>query len=374
MNNNKEDYLAIAGQLAEECLIEKIKRDKDEWIKASLGQNDRNDTTQRESTARKDRQEGKGFKGGRNVGKRSSFKDKNVKYQVKEKNNNRDSLSMMIGKFQKKKPRSEYLSMTGERERQRPDLIQSVMQADRNASVGFRRRPSLEFFQDLRAQVKATNGKHNVANQEQSPRGHANIGEPVTIYQNGTLRSSRDNLNDYGHPVDVQGLGKDKENRGSVEAMDKHSMNIKERKKDLTEISVQGTNDNRTRPVIKDGKNKKADKTSEKDKQHTQKKLKLPKGFLGILPKSNSHPNMNVEAKDRNSKNTTNKNSTISSKSYNKKDDEYSRNTDSDINEHYLIRSLPLPTHGSHRAAGHEKISFYSYNLTNERKQVRVAA
>eukprot|EP00794_Sanderia_malayensis_P016763 gene16763-18457_t len=348
---DEEDYLRIAEKLSEDCLKEKVKKNREEWKKSTMTCDGVDDIAQ--GSMRGGVKGERWLNGGKKVGKRRSFKDKNVKYQVKDRNNNKkESLSMIFGRLQKRIHNGDNKYGSAKvGERPHPDLIQCAINADRNASVGFRRRPSLEFFQDLRSQVRATKGKDNMNQGQVSPRTQLSVGDPVRIYQNGTLKTSRENLSNLH-----QQRKQDNTAQGSVEviAIQIGEINDKpnDRPNEMTAIGKSEVNGSSSKPVIKESK--KSDKA--------KNKLKLPKGLAGILPKSMSTPNLSNGQKI--SKNSTKKNATMS-----KAASTQIIEKEANSKEHYLIRSLPLPNNGWHMIANHDKVSFYSSNLTNSQKQ-----
>ena len=374
------------------------------------------------------------FGGNRKVRKRRSFKDKNSKYQVKERKTNRDSIGMLLGRLQGRMTSNGGSSMSHRPADKYPDLIKGVMTADRNASAGFKRRPSLEFFKDLRTQLNTSSSGKQQAEIKPAQSG------PVKIYQNGTLKASRDGLNQPNLPADstsqITGSKSSKDTgKSSGEGKDGSELlsrlhqseagnrlhqseagsrlNQSEAGSSLhqseagsrlhqneTDSRLHGIKDNFNQEMILKRHDikpiimprSKGDLTSKEPSQakqkpnpvsldvktrhepHPQKKIKIPKGFMGILPKYNPHSkadNQKEQEKQTASK-LVKKLEKISSKNKRQEINDTQLNKEElppGMEEHYLIRSLPLPAHKINRG-GQERATFYSYNLANERRLV----
>ena len=407
-NNIKIDngYMIIPGGSSEEVIRERLKQNREAWKKSAMLDLDLEEKDSKEAANKPNGF--RSFKGSRNVRKRGSFKEKNEKYKSRTRTINRDSIGHLLDKLNLKKALnhqsggSSLPNRPGERGT-RPDLIQSVLDADKHAGREFTRRPSLEFFQDLRSQLNS--GK------KQSPsRPQSTSGIPTTIIHTGALRASREDLASKEPTTDApkrvpnaESINKETEGRASnlqgvskeIETKDK-----KRRPYSSSDVPVTDLNhiesfksDNTTKPII-NGANR---RTKQNDtitsmgngtprskpptlqhEPHPQRKIKIPKGFIGILPKYRPQRNRQDLEKE-NGKRKKNieigKSSTISSKIKRKgsPDEHYATisnpNLPQDVEEHYLIRTLPLPTHGSH-GIRQDKATLFSSNTSIEQIQV----
>ena len=391
-NNNDytidNGYLIMPGGRSEAELRERLRRNREEWERSNVIDIDFEEKMSSGAGEKEKKTESVG--GSRNVRKRRSFKDKNAKYRARVKEQNRGSIGHMLDKLHLRKGLNQSRGLSaslpyraGERG-SRPDLIQSVLDADKNAAREFVRRPSLEFFQDLSSQLSSGSkreAKHKLPQTD----------IPVTIFHNGALRASRDNLND-GESFDSQKY-ESSESKNVTEAAQK-AIEIKTKSPARTpnDIPVSRVDDDSAYRVVIDGAGRRKKMVGNGDEKessrafedakthepHPQRKIKLPKGFTGILPKhklqelkidKESNGTMKLE-KTRKGFLKTKKKETIGghvdanqSLMNNVLPDDVSK-------EHYLIRSLPLPSHGSHVYTRSDNTMFFSNNLISDSKQV----
>ena len=315
-----------------------------------------------------------GVRGSRNVRKRSSFKDKDAKYRARMKELNRGSIGHILDKLNIRrglnasgKGSNMFASLpyrAGERG-SRPDLIQSVMDADKRTGKEFTRRPSLEFFQDLRSQLNT--GKK----QEQTKVQRTDM--PVTIFHNGALRASRDSLQNVSRPDDlVTTSTNDEINSETTPTLGENVKDFPE-KGSINDVPVSNIDEEIAYRVVINGaelKNKKSGENSNETsassnhakpaahEPQSQRKIKLPKGFIGILPKYK--PQVQTTEKEDTIRLEKAKKGLAKRRKSEDFDINFSKinsniSYDDDKKEHYLIRSLPLPSHSSHRGAKGDK-------------------
>lgn len=387
---NANGFVITQGGNSETDLREKLRRDKEEWERSAMIDIDFEEKLANEKEER-GRQEN--VRGSRNVRKRSSFKDKNAKYKARMKEQNRGSIGHMLDKLNLKKglnhPRATFASLpyrTGERG-SRPDIIQSVLEADKSAGRGFTRRPSFEFFQDLQSQLNSGKKREPV----QKPH---NSDVPVTIFHNGTLRASRDNLRDSGTKelhVDENSLDECIPEISFKPVEDEQTI-PEGIVNDIPVSNIDLDTDSGPYRVVIDGAERRKQKSPEigtendsprifirpkAHEPHPQRKIKLPKGFIGILPKPKAQPKT-VEKENQN----INNRSVKTGSSNKKKRDTLQGRADSNFffnehalpndanKEHYLIRSLPLPSHSSHGFSRSDSATPVSNDMTPDYKQV----
>ena len=375
--------LIQGGAAEEDRLIERMRKNREEWQKSNIVDIELDEKEGPDETANK--REDRGLKGSRNVRKRSSFKDKNQKYQARSRTLNRGSIGHLLDKLHLKKGLQDVSAFSlphrSTERSTRPDLIQSVMEADKNAGRAFTRRPSLEFFQDLNSQL-------NSGRKEPRSKSQNEPDVPVTIFHNGTLRSSRDNLNDLKKPGEdaenrkpgyFGGIGniateavKDEQRRNIIETVENKSKVVETK----TTVVIDGSERFKKRKDTTNG-----EETSRKfyrgasHEPHPQKKIKLPKGFIGILPNTkNRAPKNSTHDTDNGNKNSTKRWNFGKSRKKDSIDGKLSSVNNNvspaDSKEHYLIRTLPLPSHGSHGVVRHDAAAFFSSNLNRDYKQV----
>ena len=368
-NNNDltvdNGYMIIPGGRSEEQLREQMRKNKEEWERSNM------DSIVVQESSELSNKKRDNIGGSRNVRKRSSFKDKNAKYRERMKELNRGSIGHILDRLNIKrglngvgKGGNIYSSLpyrAGERD-SRPDLIQSVMDADKNAGKEFTRRPSLEFFQDLRSQLNSGR-KHEGTKLQRSD-------VPVTIFHNGNLRASRDNLQDLDTSDDL--VERTSDNQSNAEITSIPDENVKEQSEGSSSNDIPVSRideDSRYRVVISGAELKKkitTERPNEKNglhsyikpashQPHPQRKIKLPKGFIGILPKY--RPQTQNDEKKRFDKPTK---GFAKSKKSEGADVNFSTINSSPLpddrnKEHYLIRTLPLPSLGSHGGTKSDK-------------------
>ena len=398
--------MIIPGGSSEEIIRERLKQNREAWKKSAMLDLDLEEKDSKEATNKPNGF--RSFKGSRNVRKRGSFKEKNEKYKSKTRTINRDSIGHLLDKLNLKKALNHQLggsslpNRPGERGT-RPDLIQSVLDADKHAGREFTRRPSLEFFQDLRSQLNS--GK------KQSPaRPQSTSGIPTTIIHTGALRASREDFAGKEPSTDATkrlsdagSIEKEAEGRGRNLPGARVEVEVKNEKRrpySSSDVPVTDLNhiesfrsENTTKPVI-NGANRRAKQNDTitsmgngtprskpptlQHEPHPQRKIKIPKGFIGILPKNRpqiKRQDLEKENSKRKKNTESVKSSTISSKIKRKGSPEghyatiSNSNLPQDVEEHYLIRTLPLPTHGSH-GIRHDKAIMVLSNMSTEPTQV----
>ena len=385
-NNNEftieNGYMIIPGGSSEEQLRERLRRNKEEWERSNMIDIDFEEKLSNGEGASEKKQEITG--GSRNVRKRSSFKDKNAKYKSRTKELNRGSIGHILDKLHLRKGLGQSGSMyaslpyrSGERG-SRPDLIQSVLDADKTAGKEFTRRPSLEFFQDLSSQLNS--GKKRQSTKAQK------TDVPVTIFHNGTLRASRDNLQSL-EVEDERVKSVSEPESGSATPKTPEEYAKEPLKIPISDIPVSRIDDEITNRVIMNGAEIKSRKSVENMNEksdsrtfarpkthepHPQRKIKIPKGFIGILPKRPQRQSMDKEenktvGKTRNSVTRKTKGETVDRNVH-----VVNKELPEDVNkEHYLIRTLPLPSHGSHGNTRSDKVNTFPNHFTSDYKQVR---
>ena len=374
VNNNNDfnienGYMIIPGGSSDEQLRERMRRKKEEWARSNM-----NGVELQENGDEGSNKKSSGIGGSRNVRKRSSFKDKNAKYRARMRELNRGSIGHILDRLNIRKGLNTsgrgdnmYASLpyrTGERG-SRPDLIQSAMDADKRAGKEFTRRPSLEFFQDLRSQLNS--GRK----QEQTKVQRSDV--PVTIFHNGTLRASRDNLQTLDVSDDVMDRTSDSESSSEKAAISDENMTQLSEDSSVSDVPISRIGGDSSYRVVINGaelKNKKSvENRNETNSAHTvigsttqephvQRKIKLPKGFNGILPKYRPQPQSTVRER------TSSFDKVIKTFTRSKRNEGTEANfstirssnvVDDGQKEHYLVRTLPLPSLGSHGGAKSER-------------------
>ena len=328
-----------------------------------------------------------GIRGSRNVRKRSSFKDKNVKYRARMKELNRGSIGHILDRLNIRKGLNAsgkgsnmFASLpyrTGERG-SRPDLIQSVMDADKRTGKEFTRRPSLEFFQDLSSQLNT--GKK----QEQAKVQWTDT--PVTIFQNGALRASRNSLQNVSTQDELVRSSSDYEIDSITTPTPVENVKELSEEGSMNDVPVSNIDEEIAYRVVINGAELKSKKSGENlnkesawhdrvkpatHESQSQRKIKLPKGFIGILPKYKPQvQNTGKEDTIRLEKAKKSLAKRRKSEGFDSSFPKMNSNTsnDEDRKEHYLIRSLPLPSHSNHRGAKADNAMFS--NDFMESKQV----